>query len=624
MEVNEQKRFETSASYLKRPGRLIITNKRLYWSPNGDKQATVNIPHAVSSKLFIGKEKVAQEPKFKISTGGADYTFSLSGWDLIQKIQAELTSAMNKGRSAAPSPAAPRSAAASPAHQRSSAPSPASGSSSPALRNGSQQGTSKSGPSLRKPDLGNKHYLRMQLLLRDKNLSEQHRTLVLKEKCVTEDEFWELRQDLLRDQFIQSNQKKGRSSVIPNIRPVTEEGGETKINITPQLVQEIFDEYPRVRIAYEQNVGENKPLGHKEFWKRYVQSKFNDRNRSNGSSVVSDDLFERCWQETEEDLNQEREHREHGRKRIKISNLRDLSATKEDHIEVELVKDITMRSGQGKILSLIRRSNRHGERILETSSSKTRKSKEKAKQNNQGHQKEDYTQYITMEDLNQEQQENAIRLEIHDQREYFASQKLEKGHDIEMTDSQNSPIVVLNEFKVDFVDWKPNLTVSLISDKYARKATKKCNELIKIKQNYAKEALPNLENFPSPIEKEVHLIHLTGNEYLRHFWTSLNSKDKAEKNKKMVDKLRDTLTRINKIKNMSQDGDEILDASQTSQNTDIQISEFEWSKAIKLAEQMIKPLRDAIEVALARAPSRKENPVAADHFRSSTGGRSSA
>ncbi|RIB28624.1 hypothetical protein C2G38_1426674 [Gigaspora rosea] len=232
-------------------------------------------------------------------------------------------------------------------------------------------------------------------------------------------------------------QKKGRSSVIPNIRPITEEGGETKINITPQLVQEIFDEYPRVKIAYEQNVGDNKPLGHKEFWKRYVQSRFNDRNRTNGSSVVNDDLFEKCWLETEEDINQEKEHREHGRKRIKISNLRDLSATKEDHMEIELEKDITMRSGQGKILSLIRRSNRHGERILETSSSKTRISKEKAKQNNQEHQNEDYMPYITIDDLNDEKPENAIRLEIHDQREYFASQKSEQGRDIEMTDSQN-------------------------------------------------------------------------------------------------------------------------------------------------------------------------------------------
>lgn len=41
---------------------------------------------------------------------------------------------------------------------------------------------------------------------------------------------------------------------MPNLRPVTEEGGEAKINITPQLINEIFEEYPRVKIAYEKNV----------------------------------------------------------------------------------------------------------------------------------------------------------------------------------------------------------------------------------------------------------------------------------------------------------------------------------------------------------------------------------
>jgi hypothetical protein len=41
---------------------------------------------------------------------------------------------------------------------------------------------------------------------------------------------------------------------MPNLRPVTEEGGEAKINITPQLINEIFEEYPRVKIAFEKNV----------------------------------------------------------------------------------------------------------------------------------------------------------------------------------------------------------------------------------------------------------------------------------------------------------------------------------------------------------------------------------
>ena len=61
-------------------------------------------------------------------------------------------------------------------------------------------------------------------------------------------------QNLLRDQDTRTSQQKGRSSTMPNLRPVTEEGGEAKINITPQLIREIFEEYPRVKIAYDENV----------------------------------------------------------------------------------------------------------------------------------------------------------------------------------------------------------------------------------------------------------------------------------------------------------------------------------------------------------------------------------
>jgi hypothetical protein len=43
---------------------------------------------------------------------------------------------------------------------------------------------------------------------------------------------------------------------MPHLRPVTEDGGEAKINITPQLIREIFDEYPRVEAAYNLYVPE--------------------------------------------------------------------------------------------------------------------------------------------------------------------------------------------------------------------------------------------------------------------------------------------------------------------------------------------------------------------------------
>jgi transcription initiation factor TFIIH subunit 1 len=49
-------------------------------------------------------------------------------------------------------------------------------------------------------------------------------------------------------------QKKGKSGQLVDPRPEAVEGGEIKIRITPQLVHDIFDEYPIVAKAYGDNV----------------------------------------------------------------------------------------------------------------------------------------------------------------------------------------------------------------------------------------------------------------------------------------------------------------------------------------------------------------------------------
>lgn len=41
-------------------------------------------------------------------------------------------------------------------------------------------------------------------------------------------------------------------------------------------------------------------LTEEEFWKRYVQSKFNERNRGNVSMTIKDEIFDKCWDATEE------------------------------------------------------------------------------------------------------------------------------------------------------------------------------------------------------------------------------------------------------------------------------------------------------------------------------------
>lgn len=64
-------------------------------------------------------------------------------------------------------------------------------------------------------------------------------------------------QHLLLAQQASESQKKGKPGQLVDPRPETVEGGEIKIRITPQLVHDIFDEYPVVAKAYSENVPEN-------------------------------------------------------------------------------------------------------------------------------------------------------------------------------------------------------------------------------------------------------------------------------------------------------------------------------------------------------------------------------
>jgi transcription initiation factor TFIIH subunit 1 len=59
---------------------------------------------------------------------------------------------------------------------------------------------------------------------------------------------------LLVAQAASESQKKGRPGQLVDPRPQTVEGGEVKIVITPQLIQDLFEEYPVLMTAYKENV----------------------------------------------------------------------------------------------------------------------------------------------------------------------------------------------------------------------------------------------------------------------------------------------------------------------------------------------------------------------------------
>lgn len=112
--------------------------------------------------------------------------------------------------------------------------------------------------------------LRKRVLLNSPELAALHRELVMTGQ-ITESEFWDGREvrfstmciqllalmmakkHLLQGQAASETQKKGKSGQLVDPRPQTVEG-EIKIVITPQLVHDIFEEYPVVATAYNDNV----------------------------------------------------------------------------------------------------------------------------------------------------------------------------------------------------------------------------------------------------------------------------------------------------------------------------------------------------------------------------------
>lgn len=147
-----------------------------------------------------------------------------------------------------------------------------------------------------------------------------HRDLVLTSQ-ITESEFWEGRQDLLSSFAAEEQLMKGKSGEMVDPKTVTGQNGTVTVKITPALIREIFEEFPVVLKAYNDNVPEPvrnirstldflsflvelmqrrervHQLDEAQFWTRYFQSKLFNRNRTTNraavDSIKDDTIFDK-------------------------------------------------------------------------------------------------------------------------------------------------------------------------------------------------------------------------------------------------------------------------------------------------------------------------------------------
>lgn len=86
--------------------------------------------------------------------------------------------------------------------------------------------------------------------------------------------------------------------------------------------------------------------------------------------------------------------------------------------------------------------------------------------------------------------------------------------------------------------------------------------------------LCSLDDFPNRIQEKLKALHMTGNEFLKHYYSSFN----RDKQKKLIERLKSTLKQIDNFHTLSQE-------DETSDNSQI-VSEETWRESLRIAQDV--------------------------------------
>lgn len=523
----------TPVMYLNQKGTLYFTSRRLAFSDEKTNEFTVSVGHASIAKQLVNPDTakvlmmivVCQDNSPK---GKTDYKFSFLSDNAASDRKAikEAISQMKLKLDSKPSQV-PEVASAP--HKKLGEP-------------GGKPETSVATdrlivPKNRLSDLDVR--IRCTILKKSPQLAALHQELVVN-GVVSEEEFWENRQYLLRNQAAELTQKKAQSTAWIDIKPSAQEGNEIKYTLTPEIIHDIFLQHPSVQQAYDENVPDK--VSEESFWKRFFGSKYFHRNRSVGRGNVDteDALFDPLL--TIDDLAAETLVKKYDP--ATFNKTLDLSASEQDHGETGNAADFTMQPGkQRDAMALIRRFNLHSEQVVRN-----------AKQTNSGYnQTIDYTNDIIYTDLEKPKPEFHIPLDVQNRTTLFNS----------TTDEANQPRLCnakskqLNEtFFKNYRDSNQWHTQKLTNYNNGAKHTmKRIHNSFSVYHRHAKTKRTLSNNLPESTLEKIIGIQQAINELLRHFWacslTNESNPDRIKsitaKKERMIVSLKPIQERLNKL-----------------------------------------------------------------------------
>lgn len=369
--------------------------------------------------------------------------------------------------------------------------------------------------------------LRIRVLKANPSLATLHQEVVMS-KQITDAEFWShpTRRALLQAERASLDQKQGRNARIADPRPSSNEQGETKINMTAELVRDLKSQYPVVARAFDENV----PLVMDEasFWQRYFSSKLYHRLRASARSSASqftvreDEVFDKYLEDEDDQLEPKKQYNAH-------DAFLDLASTEEDHGETGNEKDWTMRAGaERKTLPLMRRFNDHSQSLLDSALGEQEEVDRRKKRRVVGGVGEEYQDEgvedydgIVIDELEEEESHERILLNMREQRQVFQNRMSARGNGGDGDQSQQ-----LQEAQVaELIDetalrhWKSKLDDFTVQSKGTEVAMKAM--LSNIQARTQGKNRKNRGNLPDDVQKQMVSYNSATTEFLRQFWSAI-------------------------------------------------------------------------------------------------------
>ena len=392
-------------------------------------------------------------------------------------------------------------------------------------------------------------------------------------------QFWSTRAHLLRAHAIEKNQSRGAYNVLSSIKPKTEDNI-TRLSISKEQIQLIFNQYPLVKRVYDENVPN---INETVFWSKFFLSRLFKKLK--GEEIVESDPVDpvidkylRC----DEDLDRN--------KRIQnahIPHIIDIEGNEENHSQRKGNQpDVTMRPASVDKVPIIRTLNNLSERIMASVAPVDGDPSLPIGMN------EETFKELELQDLQADSEENRIILNIKDQQRFFAKGKEKDGlanaapfaaQDQEMAlrrvqlDLQQATLergqsgidlesaIAADEDSDDEVEETGQNSALVGSKSSLMRASRQILEAIAARrsqtddfsvmsQGFSATPTSTLGLSPSLFDR-VSLTHATTTEFLHHFWTVFLSGDPDRANEvgRLAESLDRAMDRISAVAHDAED-----------------------------------------------------------------------